>query len=272
MPIITISRESYSKGKEVAEKVAEKLGYEAVSREILLKASEEFNVPEIRLTRAIHDAPSILDRLSFKKEKYVAYIRAALLKHLCKDNIVYHGLAGHFFVEHISHVIKVRIISDMKDRIQSEMEQEGVSEHEASRMLKKDDEERRKWSKYLYGIDTGDPNLYDIVINVHRLTDEEAVDIICTTAGLAHFQATPESKNALNDLTLSAMITAALFDIDSNAHVKATDGSIYVKIVLSLPQQTHTETENHIKTIIKAIPGVKEIHVDTVPFLPIHES
>jgi hypothetical protein len=49
MPIITISRGSYSKGKEVAEKVAQKLGYKCISQEIILEASEAFHVPEIRM-------------------------------------------------------------------------------------------------------------------------------------------------------------------------------------------------------------------------------
>ena len=38
MAIITISRGSFSKGKEVAEKVAKILGYQCISREILLEA------------------------------------------------------------------------------------------------------------------------------------------------------------------------------------------------------------------------------------------
>ena len=78
MSIITISRGSYFRGKEVAEKLAKKLGYACISRDILLEASEEFNIPEIKLIRAIQDAPSILNRLTRQKEKYVAYIRAAL--------------------------------------------------------------------------------------------------------------------------------------------------------------------------------------------------
>ena len=45
MGIITISRGSYNRGKEIAQKLSEKLGYECISREILLKASEDFNVP-----------------------------------------------------------------------------------------------------------------------------------------------------------------------------------------------------------------------------------
>jgi len=48
MSIITISRGSYSRGKEVAEKLAETLRYECISRDILLEASEEFNIPEIK--------------------------------------------------------------------------------------------------------------------------------------------------------------------------------------------------------------------------------
>ena len=61
MSIITISRGSYSRGKEVAETLARELGYECVSREIILEASEQFNIPEIQLVHAIEDAPSILN-------------------------------------------------------------------------------------------------------------------------------------------------------------------------------------------------------------------
>jgi len=58
MAIITISRGSYSRGKEVAEALAAKLDYECVSRDILLETCQEFSIPEIRLVKALHDAPS----------------------------------------------------------------------------------------------------------------------------------------------------------------------------------------------------------------------
>ena len=40
MPIITISRGSYSKGKEVAEKVARKLGYRCIARDAIIETSK----------------------------------------------------------------------------------------------------------------------------------------------------------------------------------------------------------------------------------------
>jgi cytidylate kinase len=207
MSIITISRGSYSKGKEVAEKVCQRLGYECVERDAIIDASKEFNILEIRLIRAIHDAPTILERFNYSKEKYLAYLQLAMLERFQKDNIVYHGLGGHFFVRNISHVLKVRIIADMKDRVKLEMERERISREEALRILKNDDNERRKWSKYLYGIDTWDPSLYDLVIHIRKITTDDAADIICRTVGLEHFRTTPESQKALNSLLLAARVT-----------------------------------------------------------------
>ena len=207
MSIVTISRGSYSKGKEVAENVAQRLGYECIARDAIIDASKEFNIPEIKLIRAIHDAPTILERFNYSKEKYLAYLQVAMLQRFKKDNVVYHGLGGHFFVRDISHVLKVRIIADMEDRVKLEMEREGISKKEALRILTNDDKERRKWSQYLYGIDTWDPSLYDLVIHIKRLSTDDAADIICHAVGLEKFKTKPESQKALNNLLLTARIT-----------------------------------------------------------------
>ncbi len=82
MAVITISRGSYSHGKEIANKLSRKLGYQCVSREALIRASEEFNIPEIKLERALHDSPSVLDRFTYGKQRYLAYIRTAILEFL----------------------------------------------------------------------------------------------------------------------------------------------------------------------------------------------
>ena len=200
MSIITISRGSYNRGKEVAEKLAQKLGYDCISREILLEASEEFNVPEIKLIRAIQDAPSILQRFTHQKERYIAYIRTALLKHVQKDNIVYHGLFGHFFLQDIPHVLKVRIVGDLEDRVEEEVRRAGISAEKAREILLRDDEERRRWATTLYGIETGDATLYDLVIHLKTITVDDAVELIFLARQLPGFQTTPESQQAIDSL------------------------------------------------------------------------
>lgn len=228
MSIITISRGSYSRGKEVAEKLGRSLDYQCLSRDILLEASERYNIPEIKLVRAIHDAPSILERFTYSKETYVAYIRAALLRQARKDNLVYHGLAGHFLLKRIPHVLKVRIIADLEDRVQEEMKRENISSEEARQILLKDDEERHKWSKNLYGIDTWDSSLYDLVINIKYITVDGAVDIIKCALKDPRFQTTPAGQELVNEMSLAAEIEAALIQDIPSIQVEAKEGEVFI--------------------------------------------
>ena len=253
MSIITISRGSYSRGKEVAEKVAAALGYHCISREVLLEASEVFNVPEIKLVRAIRDAPSILDRFSYGNERYVAYIRAALLRQVQRDNVVYHGLAGHFFLQGIPHVLKVRIIANMEERIREEMKRESLTAEKAREILKKDDEERRKWSLSLYGIDTSDPSLYDMVLHVRTLKVDDVVKIILETVKLPAFAATQESQDVLNDRTLAAQVESALIEEFPRVKVTAKAGEASITIVSGL---TFTAALANEEKIIRRVESI----------------
>ncbi|MFC1939454.1 AAA family ATPase [Chloroflexota bacterium] len=261
MAIITVSRGSFSRGKEIAEKVAERLNYECIDRETLIEVSEQFNIPEIKLVRAIHDAPSFLDRYTYGRERYIAYIKAALLRQVRKDNVVYHGLAGQFLLREIPHVLNVRIISDWEDRVALEMERENISRREAERILKNDDEERRKWSKHLYGIDTANPSLYNLVLHIKPpLTPDDAVDIICYTVGLPKFKATDQSQQALEDLLLASEVKVALIDLKPDIDVLAKDGIVLVKTKAHITQEAYLA--HKIREAGGHIPGVKEINVD----------
>jgi cytidylate kinase len=268
MAIITISRGSYSRGKEIAEKVAERLEYSLLSRDILLQASEEFNIPEIRLVRALHDAPSVLDRFSHGKERYVAFIQQALLEQVQGDNVVYHGLAGHFFLRGVSHVLKVRIIANMEDRVRLEMNREGISEREARRVLKKDDDERRHWALSLYGVDTVDASLYDLVINVNGMEVDCAVDIICHTAANGScFETTTESRAAMRNLLLAARVRSAAICDWPGARISAADGVVFVDVEAPLAQES--KIRDQITALASTVTGVVEVRVNVRPtFFP----
>jgi cytidylate kinase len=255
MSIITISRGSYSRGKEVAERVAAALGYECISREILIEASEQFNIPEIKLVRAIHDAPSILERFTYGKERYVAYLKAALLKHIQKDNVVYHGLAGHFFLQNIPHVLKVRIIADLDDRVAEEMKRENLSEAEARHIIKKDDDERRRWSLQVFGVDTWDPMLYDMVIHIKSIRVADAVEMIRCAVTLPHFQTTLPSQKILDDQTLAARIQAALVEEFPTTKVSTRDGEIFVDIRANITEEQ--EVIAKVKRIAGNVAGIE---------------
>jgi cytidylate kinase len=263
MSIITISRGSYSRGKQIAEKLSERLGYECLSRDILLETSDHFNIPEVKLIRAIHDAPSVLDRFSYGKQRYINYIREQFLSHIQNDNVVYHGLAGHFFVQGITNVMKVRIIAKIEDRVKEEMTREKISESAARQLLVKDDEERRKWSMNLYGIDTKDPELYDIVLHIDNIRMDDTVDILENLAKRTCFQSTPESKMMLKDTYLAAKAQCMMFETYPAATVKCKAGIAYVNVNTTLSMEA--EVSEKVKDILTKIHDINDVYVNVVP-------
>jgi cytidylate kinase len=203
MSIIAISRGSYSRGVEIAETVAKKLNYQCLDRDLLIEASNEFDIPEVKLIQALEDPPSFFERFTKMKKIYIDYIQAALINNLKFDNIVYHGLAGHFFVKDIPHVLKVRIIADMEYRIKFVMERDKLTRNKAIEFLKKIDNSRREWGQHLYKLNIEDPIHYDIVINTEIMSSEVAANTICEMVTLEKFQTTPASQNKMDNLASS---------------------------------------------------------------------
>ncbi len=264
MSIITISRGSYRKGKEVAESLANKLNYDCVSREIILEASREFDIPEIKLIRALHDPVSVLDRFYGGKERYVNYFRSALLNYLKRDNVLYHGLAGHFFLQGISRVLKVRIISNIEDRIKEAMTTENISAEQARFMLVKDDEERRKWGLHLYGKDTSDLNHYDVVINITQLSVDDAVQILYDISQRPAFQVTEESRKHLAEAALIADVKAKIFEYAPKATITIKDGVVQIHNIDEHGRSKPLK-KSRIEKILGDIEGIKEIELISLP-------
>lgn len=263
MPIITISRGSYYHGKSIADKLAKKLGYTCLSRDTIIENLDGFHLPEIKLLRGINDAFSVLDRFPHGKKRFVATIKSAILQQFLSDNVVYHGLVAHHFVRDISHVLKVRIIADTENRVADEMARENISEEKARYILKKDDEERRKWGMFLHGIDIMNPETYNLILRIGHLSEDEAVDIIGNASTLPAFQETAESKSALVDSAMAASVSCKLFDFP-NSVVSAKEGR--ARVSLKAPESQQPVIEERINQILSDLEGLKEFTIHFEPY------
>lgn len=258
MSIITISRGSYSHGREIAELVAKQLDYTCISREILLEASEQFNIPEIKLVHAIEDVPSFFHRLSSSQDTFLSYIQLAFLRHMIEDNIVYHGYSGHFFVKDVSHVLKVRIIADIEDRIDMLQKKENLTHQQALSNITRIDDSRRKWSTRLHGMNTEDPSIYDLIINTRSGSLQEAADIICYTAHQKRFHTTTESQEHLKALLLQAEVMNILGELSSSLICEVKNGIVTIRTDAS--HSFDPDTIHQIEKRIKELPGIKEFN------------
>ena len=265
MTIVTISRGSYSMGKAVAEEVAKRLNFACISRDVLLEASAQFNRPEVQLHHAISDAPSFLDRITHGRQKYIAFIQSALVRHVCQDNIVYHGLGGHLLLKDISHVLKVRIVADLEVRAQVVMKRDQITHAEAVKLIHKLDQDRHKWTRTLYGVEPWDASLYDLQLNVPRYKVADAAQIICQSVEMNAFKTTAESRQAIQDLALACQVKAALADDFPLISVTCHYGNVVVYGVSGDRQAR--KLRSGIDAIRPAIDGIHNIeaHADVAP-------
>lgn len=258
MAIITVSRGTFSGGKAVAEELGLKLGYPCISKEILLDAAEEFGVPEEKLAAAMDSPPKSWLEAPGKRVAHLNYIRYALLKRARDNDLVYHGSAGHLLLGDISHVLRVRVIANMEYRIDAAIKKENLNRKGAISMIKKLDKQNLNWTRFLYGVDWNDPSLYDVVINLDRMSIKSAVDIVASMTDLEDFKPNEDSRSALNNQVLSSMVWAALTKDqrtnNANVNVVTKDGTVTLS--------GSAGSERYLKAIeevARSVDGVKEV-------------
>jgi cytidylate kinase len=258
MPIITISRGTFSGGKELAECLAEKLGYPCISREVLVEAAERYGVSESELFTALSRAPTFLDRIKRDRERYLTFIKAALCQRAKAGNLVYHGLGGHHLLAGIRHVIRVRVVADISYRVQAAMNRLGLTSHQAEVYIRKVDAERVKWTQFLYGVAWQDPRNYDVVLNLERLGIQGACVAVGRLAELEMFQPTEESRAAMENLALSSLVLAALSrdeqTRDGGFRVQAKDGVVTVEGIVKVPGIAEA-----VPGVVQTVEGVKQV-------------
>jgi cytidylate kinase len=263
MPIITISRGTFSGGKDLAEQLARELGCPCVSREVIAEAAEHYGASQGALSAALEQAPSLIDRLKRDRDRYLAYIRAELFRHARRGDFVYHGHAGHHLLAGVRHVLRVRVVADLSYRVREAMARLNMTSRQAEAHIKEQDEQRRKWTQFLYGVAWEDASNYDAVLNLEYLGIAGARTSVLCLARLEQFQATPESRQALENLALQSLVVAALAKDertrDGDFRVKADRGVITVEGVVKV-----RDVAEAVREVVGGVEGVKEVVDDVV--------
>jgi cytidylate kinase len=202
-----------SGGKKLAEMLAERLGYRCVSREIIVKAADDYGAPEGKLFEAVQKSPSLFQKLSFERERYLAYIQASLCEYAKDDNLIYHGNAGHLLLQGISHVLRLRLVAELPYRLEAAKQQLHLSDKDAFKYIERVDKERVKWTSFLYGMAWQSPELYDIVFNLGNADLEFVCEMVSHAVKQPQFQANPKSTLAMKNLLAASRVRAALASI-----------------------------------------------------------
>jgi cytidylate kinase len=259
MRIICISRGSHGYGIQLAEKLAEKLGYRCVARESLTDEATLQGIPVGRIETAIVKRRPLSEEMDIQVDRFKAHVTASLCERAAAgENLVYHGRTGHLVLPGVSHVFRVRAIASMEERIELAMTRMSISREKARKYIAEVEEDRRRWVRMLYNVDWDDPSLYDIVINTQHLSVQNAASGLVELAQLPEYQPTPASRQTIQDLLLASRCRLA---IGRNARtalvkvmVKAEKGHVSVTY---LPRQAAQAAA--IPDVIEKVEGIKSL-------------
>jgi cytidylate kinase len=262
MAIIMISRGTFSGGKALAERLADRLGYPCLSREeAVLDAVKKFGIKEKDLTAAMDELPPFWQHVHGKRLSYLRFFSSILLEHIKGENLVYHGHVAHLILGAFSHILRVRVIADIEFRIKGAMERKHFSREEAITFIEKIDKKRDKWTRFLYGVEWHDAALYDVLFNLERISIEVACEAIVHMAGMDVFKPTPQSHKDLDDRILSNKVHTALAINDqtkaARITVSADEGTVTIAGGASSMKVISAITD-----LAKKIEGVREVKTD----------
>jgi cytidylate kinase len=256
--IITISRGTFAGGELLARRLGTLLGYRVVSREQLYeRARIEYGIAVEEFASLTARTPNVFERSKRESRRLLVALQATICSLVAEDDAVYHGHSGHLFLPGVTHVLRVRLIAPRDKRIEMARDREHITESEASVRIDQVDAERMRWNLFFYGVQWGDPGLYDVTLNLERLALEDAAAAVAAMARLPTFATTEVSRRRLLDVALEARVKARLmldpilgaYDVD----VEVTQGRVRL---------AGLESQQHVLWAVEQVrrlPGVEYV-------------
>jgi len=196
--VITISKQHSCGGIQVAKMVAQKLGYRFLDHKILQAVAQEAQVPEeqvasleksaghiSRMTEIILSSSDI-ERMASNRsgpideDTYFHLIHDVMRKVAESDNAVILGRAGQYILADRKDAYHFLMIAEIKYRIQFMQDVYGKSLEAAEDEIMWAEKKRTHVYRKLGKGDYDSPQPYHLVLNMGRMSLEEARDLICS--------------------------------------------------------------------------------------------
>jgi len=266
---IAISRGSLSAASRLAEGLKARLGGTIVIREEVVRAAAGYGLEETGLReehiRRQH-VPGFWERYADARRHYLACFRAALLDFVLKGSVIYHGNLAQVLLDDVPFVLRVRVNAPLENRVKTLMDEQGLSEADAVERITETDEQRRRWTQFLYDVDNRDPVLFDIVLNLHRMVIDDAIELVASEVKKEQFQSSEKSLKIVRDLHLASVAEIALmhstdtYGLDLKARADESRGEVV--IVKGLALEDRAVLDDAIRAALRSVKEIKEVRIE----------
>jgi len=257
MPVVNVFCGSYCGAEEVVRSVIEKTGYMYLDdTSLAAAASKRFNIEESKIWNALRGKASIFNKFTHEKERSLACLRQLVADSLKGDDFLLFGLCSLMVPRRISHVLNVCVIADTGYRSNLACRQEKISVKDALKKIHKDDESLVLWVEHLFRQkDPWAAGLYDIVIPMNKIAQDDAVRLICDNLKSSVLTVSQDSLKAVADFALASEVNLKLAMEGHDVSVSAKDGIVVMEINKHVMMLAALEEE--LKRLASTIAGVK---------------
>ncbi len=260
MPLIAMTREMGSLGKDVATGVAERANRRVVYHEIIEPIANKMRLRKSHVERFLDGKSGIWERLTTDKTSLSIFTADETFRFLRDDSTaVIRGWGAVHLLKNIPHVIRIRVCAPLETRIERMMQRLATDKRETvENEIQLSEEAHTAITKRHFGVNWRDPENYDLVLSTERLSVDECVEEAECMMRKKRFQETAESIRLVDNLALEWSVRAAL-----RRDARTTGTSVAIKADagrLTLAGMVDTQGEaNAAAEIAAAVEGVKDL-------------
>ncbi|HEX4333037.1 MAG TPA: cytidylate kinase family protein [Usitatibacter sp.] len=261
MPLVAMTREMGSLGKDVAAGVAARSGRKVVYHEIIEPIASKMRLRKSHVERFLDGRAGLWEKLTTDRTALSIFTADETFRFLRDGQTgVIRGWGAVHLLRNIPHVVRVRICAPLETRVQRMMERLATDNRETVESeIQMSEEAHSAITKRHFGVNWRDPELYDLVLCTERLSVEECVDEIDGMMQRKCFQETTDSRRMVENLANEWAVRSALRRDERTARTHITIESDNGTLRLLGVVDTQTEA-NAAAEVAKSIEGVK--HVD----------
>lgn len=259
MPVITMTQEMATLGKDVALGVCEELGLEQVRHEIGDVVAGRMHVKKSLIRRLREGKASTIERWVADEKTISIFTAEEIFDLAVRGNVFIRGWGATLWLRPVAHIPGIKVCSPMSLRVKRLMARlETDDENLARKEIRADDAARASRMAEHFDVEWGDPALYDLSLNTERIPVVSCVDMVVALARSSAFAETPASRQHLLDLALAAHVRAALRANSATSHVDVTvatsKGTVTLSGIVSNPGEHDHSTE-----VAAAVNGVTKV-------------
>ncbi len=184
-PFLAISREVGASTDEMAPQIAGRLGWDVLNRDLLDFMAEKYKTSRGMIEFVDETTSSWLFEVFGKwlsgrimtQSEYVAHLGRIVVMAAHHGSVVFVGRGAQFFLPR-ERGVAVRVVAPLERRIERVMLSRSLDENHARKYVEQTDAARREFVRRYFHRDVADEHLYDLVVNLQYVDQDEAVELI----------------------------------------------------------------------------------------------